>query len=268
VIDCDTASRFNGIETMTDEVYEWPVWDYWLYDEQGGYIYDYPAKVSRHPDAEFLDGTDYENEWTLKFHWTADEAAALSFGRSPNKVPYDRYMEEMDGSSEFATHFCALRRHIMQSQKDGHLPDLILARMYSYWAIKQGIPFPTQLAEAVETFFNRAMGIDSVGVAKADDSRAAIDIKRKVASEQVDDDDHEPLSRRESTLLSILYGLAWKHYGLGKGSTSITGIATNMEKVLDRLRENNVHLEGKVKTIAKRLSEAVGEFGKPPEKDP
>jgi hypothetical protein len=55
-----------------------------------------------------------------------------------------------------------------------------------------------------------------------------------------------------------------RQYGFGKPSLSPTGIAGKMEGVLDRLRQKGIGLEGASKTIAKRLNQAVHEFGPPP----
>ena len=108
----------------------WPVWNYWLFDADGEYNERYDDTLSAHPDADFLYGTEAEPEWAHKFFWTVDEAAALSFGRSPNKVPYDKYIEEMDGSSEFATLFCDVREQIEIAQREKGLLSPMPAQAY------------------------------------------------------------------------------------------------------------------------------------------
>jgi hypothetical protein len=286
---------------------EWPIWDHWKYfaslnHDDGRYTVSANDGI---PDDElpFVDAADYEPSWARKWWWTADEAAALSFGKSPNAVPYDDYMASMDGSSEFVTAFCAVREHIMQAQSTNDLADPFPAKVYVDWALKQGMPLPPQLAEEVTQFFDQVMRVGktfelpsdtdaSVGkvTSEADlgtepdgfdqDMRvdptvispSAAGVSVGVIASESDigsesDDLDVPVSKREMTLLSVLYALAWWHYGLGKPTTTRTGIATAIAKVLHQLREKDVQLPGAYRTISTRLDEALKEFGVPPPKD-
>lgn len=129
-----------------------PKWNYWMWDEAGQYNYKYDHDMSDHPDCEFLERTAWDEEWTRRLFWTANEAAALSFGRSPDKVPWDNDpfgVKVMDGKSEFATYFCELRRQIIEAQEKGILPKAIPALMYIQWAELSNVPFPPTLAHLI-----------------------------------------------------------------------------------------------------------------------
>jgi hypothetical protein len=112
------------VNPKTDLPYRW---DYWMYDEYGEYIYKYDYNMLDHPDMEFLERTACDADfWATKFFWTTDQATALSFGRSPEKTEFDTYMEEMDGSSEFATYFCENSRDAAEIHFVKHIKTEIL----------------------------------------------------------------------------------------------------------------------------------------------
>jgi hypothetical protein len=244
---------------------DWPEHDYWLWDENGKPIWKHQITLQDHPDAEFLAGTDYEPEWSRKFFWSADEATALSFGRSPSQVAYDKYMEEMDQLSEFATNFCDLREVIMEAQRDGLLPTpLIPAQMYVEWATKNCLPFPPSLAVEVRARFDKVMAVPdhSGSPADVDDAASAENTDRNLRSKPVRAGGSS--KREDRTSLAIIYALAWRHYGLGKRTKS--DVANRIEEILDDLRGQGADLAGKFKAIGGRLEEAIREFGEPPEK--
>jgi hypothetical protein len=240
---------------------DWPIWNYWMFDDNVDFIFRYDHTMDGHPDAEFLYGTDYEPEWAHRFFWTADEAAALSFGRSPTKVCHDQYMEEMDGSSEFATHFCELRLAIIEAQNAKTLPETIPACMYAEWAQRNNLPFPPALADKVSGWFKRVMS-------QVEGKRESSSIEAAApGNESNGERAKETKSLREwRTVLGIIYAMAWKYESLGRHSVS--HVAERIEHTLNELRnaEPPIVFEGKFKTVAKRLNEAIVEFGQPPKK--
>ena len=135
---------------------DFPIWNYWMWDDKGEYIYKYDHGMEDHPDAEFLWETEWDEKWVRKLFWTAEQATALSFGRSPEKVPWDDDpwgVKEMEGSSEFANNFCHLREEILETQQKGILPSAIPALMYVEWAEANMIPFPPALAAQIASFY-------------------------------------------------------------------------------------------------------------------
>jgi hypothetical protein len=132
-----------------------PPWNYWMWDDKGEYIYKYDYGMADHPDAEFLWGTEWDEKWVQTFFWTAEQATALSFGRSPDKVTWDDEpfgVKDMEGSSEFASYFCMLRDGILEAQSKGILPSSIPALMYIEWTEKNDIPFPPSLAASIVAY--------------------------------------------------------------------------------------------------------------------
>jgi hypothetical protein len=252
-------SLVDRINPKTDLPYRW---DYWMYDEHGEYIYKYDYDMSDHPDAEFLEKTDCDADfWAAKFFWNADQATALSFGRSPDEAEFDTYMEEMDGSSEFPTYFCALRERIVEAQQTKILPDLIPARMFIQWAEGNELPFPPSLAGRIDEIFDKMMAIgqqqQEVGAGLVNDT--ANETLRKGGIEKVS-------ARKEENVLKIIYALAWKHHRLGE--RLVTPVAQSIEDVLIELSEHipDARTGTGHQTIADRLKEAIGILGPPPPK--
>lgn len=264
----------------------WPVWNYWMYDEAGEYRYELEFGYG-HPDAEFLTDTVWEDEWTYKFFWSVDEAAALSFGRSPSVVRYDQYMREMDGSSEFASYFCRLRETILAAQSAGTLATPIPAKMYIDWTEGCRVPFPPVLAEKVRSNFNK-MIVRMNGAETEEASEDSAEASNKgsepsrspnlgqtselthyrtprlpARASQPEDQPGGSDLRQHRTLLGIIYALAWRHHHLGSPRHSTFSVATRIASVLDDLRPrlSGAKLEGNEKTIKKYLDEALDHFG-------
>jgi hypothetical protein len=237
---------------------DWPSHCYWMYDENGEYIHKYDYGMAEHPDCEFLDGTDYEDMWAQQFFWSADQAAALSFGRSPDEVPYDAHMESMDQSSRFATYFCDLREHIIEAQRDRILPERIPAVMYAQWAQQNGLPFPPELAKQVSSFFADVMAMTNERATSLTADTAVSDTPASTLPQHA-----KASPRQEKNLKGVIYALAWRHHRLG--DLPETGVAANIEKVIDemgRLNEN-FGVEGKKQRIADWLRETIELYGRP-----
>jgi hypothetical protein len=229
----------------------WPLWNYWMYDESGEYDYKLENLGYEGADEHFLKDTDYEPEWAQRFFWSIDEAAALSFGRSPTKVPNDTYMKDMYGYSQFANYFCELRDTIAEAQATGALPSPIPALMYVEWAGWNDLPFPPQLAQEVRLFFDSVM---KQGVARSE---------RRETDPAPEENSGSDL-RRHHTLLGIIYSLAWKHYRWGPRSNN--NVAENLERVLIelRLKKPDAKFAGSTRTITDLLIEARDHFSDPP----
>src|SRR5947207_247613 len=114
-----------------------PRWDYWMWDDEGKYMFKYAYGMADHPDADFLWETEWDEKWVRTLFWTPEQATALAFGRSPDKVPWDDEpfgVKDMDQSSEFATYFHDAREEIIEAQAKGVLPSAIPALMFVQWA--------------------------------------------------------------------------------------------------------------------------------------
>lgn len=181
-------------------------WNYWMWDEEGKYNYKYDHDMSDHPDYEHLERTGWTEEWTRRLFWTAEQAAALSFGRSPDQVPWDNNpygVKEMDGESEFPTYFCELRRRILEAQNREILPKAIPALMYIQWADANRLPFPPALADAIQVFY------DSLAL-RTDAEREKVD--ERSTEKKPRDENAELHPRRRNNYLKAILGMAKEKY--------------------------------------------------------
>jgi hypothetical protein len=112
-----------------------------------------PNSVSSEPGAAQHEG------WIRKLFWTAEEAAALSFGRSPDKIIWDEDFgfRGLRGISEFATNYCMVLDFIVEAQSKEILPLVIPTRMYVRWAEANQVPLPPDLAKSVDVFYDALM---------------------------------------------------------------------------------------------------------------
>ena len=113
-------------------------WNYWMYDSYREEVdrdtreIDDPAFHSHSERADF-------DEWSRKSFWTADEATALSFGKSPEQVNLTTVGYVSSGQSLFA-------------QSKGDLNEPMHPAHYIAWCEREGISFPDDLAEKVSEY--------------------------------------------------------------------------------------------------------------------
>ncbi len=227
---------------------ELPRWDYWMWDDKGEFIFKYAHTMTDHPDADYLWETEWDEKWVRKLFWTAEQATALSFGRSPEKVPWDDQhwgVKVMDGSSEFASYFCMLREEILETQNKGILPFSIPALMYVEWTEANNIPFPPALASSVIAF-HKTISEDAERFVRLEElvrlqgeqlSQLGNEL---LAERQREKSATEPHPRLRNNLLSVILGLAKEKYGYPK-----PGVAKKISDALllqdIRLSEETVH---------------------------
>ena len=236
-------------------------WDYWMYNEHGEYIYKYDHDMSDHPDAEFLEDTDCDSDfWATKFFWTVDQATALSFGRSPEKVSWDKYIEDMVGSSEFATFFSDLRDRILEAQQNHKLMEPKMpAVLFVNWAEENGLPFPSVLAEKVRKFF-KAMEEDAGRLLIGSNGLATPPTKTFGSGAKRSDETETVNPKSKSNLLKIIFTMATKRYRLGDLPTRT--VATNIEGDLKILAGDTPWLKLGYQGIEDHLAASQRLFGK------
>ena len=224
-----------------------PIWNYWMWDDNGEYIHKYDYGMADHPDADFLWGTEWDQHWPRRLFWTPEEAAALSFGRSPNRVAWNDEpfgVKDMDGSSEFATHFSDLRQAILEAQKKGVLPTSIPALMYVHWAEANKIPFPPTLAEEIEVFHKSITEGAEQYTKLQDIIRDQRDEIERLKAEKVDGKIHP---RTGNNMLRIILAVATEKYGYPKPGSA--------NRISDTLLHNGFSLDEE--TILKYLKQAT-----------
>jgi hypothetical protein len=122
------------------------VWNYWAYEDAG-----------RDPDVHERDvgwfHTGRENadflKWIRKGIWNAEQATALSFGKSPEIVTRSYAEDEAPGPSLFAEYFTTLHDLVLDAQRRSELPTYIKPRTYLEWAKTNGVDFPNELEVAI-----------------------------------------------------------------------------------------------------------------------
>jgi hypothetical protein len=157
------------------------------------------------------DRADFDH-WSKMPRWTLDEATALSFGKAPEFVNWDKVKVYL-GQSFFADGYGKRRSLLLRAQEAADLKDPILPAEFIRWAARTGIVLPPELIGA-----------------------AAVREK--------------PLSTRErETLLKIILGMAMKGYGYNptKGRSDapqeiandldLLGIGVSVDTVRKKLHE-------------------------------
>jgi hypothetical protein len=200
---------------------ELPRWDYWMWDDKGEFIFKYAHTMTDHPDADYLWETEWDEKWVRKLFWTAEQATALSFGRSPDEVPWDDQhwgVKVMDGSSEFASYFCMLRDEILEAQGKGLLPSSIPALMYIEWTEKYDIPFPPNLAGSVIAYHKmitddaeRFVRLEELVQQQSEELRQLREHEKAEA---------EPHPRLRNNLLKVIVGVAKDKYQYPRSGTA------------------------------------------------
>lgn len=223
-----------------------PIWNYWMWDDEGEYIYKYDYGMADHPDADFLCGTEWDDHWPRRFFWTAEQAAALSFGRSPDAIPWNDErsgVKDMDQSSKFATHFCDLREEIIEAQQKGILPSAIPALMYIQWAEANRAPFPPALAREVEDFHKSISEGAEQFASLQDEIRQ---LREELDGLKTNGGDEKIHPRKENSMLRIILGVAKDKYHHPKPGAA--------KRISDALARNGLNLDEE--TIRKFLNEA------------
>ena len=95
------------------------------------------------PEAE----ADFEH-WSKAADWTLDEAIALSFGKAPEVVSWEKVKEHV-GGSRFATQYGKLRDLARLARRSQQLYDPVLPGFFLAWAKRNDIDYPAELEAQV-----------------------------------------------------------------------------------------------------------------------
>ncbi|PPC86733.1 MAG: hypothetical protein CTY37_05200 [Methylotenera sp.] len=87
--------------------------------------------------------------WSKAAHWTLDEALALSFGKSPDIVSWDK-IKQFNNISAFAKDYEKRRDLALRELPWGKLFDPMLPTIFINWAIDKEIELPNELIEKVQ----------------------------------------------------------------------------------------------------------------------
>jgi len=130
---------------------EHPSWDYWRYDDVGNgrFVSIYEGRWLSDADIRNEEFDLDEKRWCREY-WDASQAAAISFGRDPDKVKNaDDSLSIVDAEdrakhSELVDHIDNLEGLIRDAQiKKELLPSpIFLPEQYIKWARRVGVDFP------------------------------------------------------------------------------------------------------------------------------
>jgi len=92
---------------------------------------------------------DFEH-WAKTAHWTLDEAIALSFGRAPEIVRWEKLKTLTALGSPFVAQYARRRDLALRAKSWDQLFDPVLPGIFLAWAKRTDIEVPRELIEAVE----------------------------------------------------------------------------------------------------------------------
>lgn len=87
--------------------------------------------------------------WSKAAHWTLDEAIALSFGKDPKVVTWER-VKEFSLISLFARRYEQVRDLALRAKAWNQLYDPVLPSFFLAWAKRSDIEVPQELLEQIE----------------------------------------------------------------------------------------------------------------------
>jgi hypothetical protein len=98
-----------------------------------------------HPSAT----ADFDH-WAKAAHWTLDEAIALSLGKAPELVRWEKLHNLTSMGSPFVTLYARRRDLALRAKSWDQLYDPVLPGIFLAWAKRTDLDVPSELIEAVE----------------------------------------------------------------------------------------------------------------------
>ena len=93
---------------------------------------------------------DYDH-WCKATYWTLDEAIALSFGKDPEQVSWDKLKNHHSyPPSPFVEQYRKIRDLAIRAKNFNQLYDPILPSLFLAWAIRTGIEVAPELTDGIE----------------------------------------------------------------------------------------------------------------------
>jgi len=90
------------------------------------------------------------NHWAKAAHWTLDEAIALSLGKAPELVRWEKLQSLTAVGSPFVTQYARRRDLALRAKAWEQVYDPVLPGIFLAWAKRIDIDVPAELIEAVE----------------------------------------------------------------------------------------------------------------------
>jgi hypothetical protein len=217
-------------------------------------------------------------------HWTLDEAIALSFGKAPEVVSWEK-VKGYVGQSRFATQYARVRDLALRATRWHQLYDPVLPGFFLAWAKRNDIDYPAELEaqvvarghqiadwkslyDGLQAQYNELKAQHEAAAARVqallDENKNLIDgfaAERDSLRSRVAQLDHalgqgqvndQPLPTRvRGTLLKLIIGMAVKGYGYDRKAKR----SDEISEIVDDLNSVGVSLEAD--TVRKWLREAA-----------
>lgn len=113
---------------------------------------EYRAKAELEEQKRFFNQPSAKADfghWSKAAHWTLDEAIALSFGKNPQIVTWDR-VKELTNISPFAQRYAQIRDLAHRAMAWKQLYDPVLPGIFLAWARRSEIDVSQELLEQIE----------------------------------------------------------------------------------------------------------------------
>jgi hypothetical protein len=201
--------------------------------------------------------------WSRASYWTIDEALALSLGKNPRLVNWEKLAPFVQ-ISKFAAEFEGRRMLAQRAQSMAQLADTNIPGFFLAWAARTGLSVPKALLAAVN-----ARGVQIADWKSLYDEAvariAALEKERGAGEAQPSPEPVDSLRARErETLLKLIIGMAIRGYGHNP-SADRTGTA---REIAGDLEKNGIGLdEDTVRKWLKRAREVLPGDWKPDNKD-
>lgn len=194
---------------------------------------------------------DFEH-WSKAAHWTLDEAIALSFGKAPEVVGWERLKGLTQIGSPFVTDYARRRDLALRAVPWKQLFDPVLPSIFLAWASRLDLSLPSELIAAIEkrgiqiadwktehdklsqAFDDQSVALNLMRAAK-DHQIATLQqtIDHLKSNEAVKPTEKSVGTRERESLLRLVIGMACGGYGYDpavKRSDKIPDIASDLER--------------------------------------
>ena len=190
--------------------------------------------------------------WSKIPRWTLEEATALSFGKAPEFVDWDK-VKANDGQASFVDDYLKRRSLLLRAQEAKELPVLISPAEFISWAEQTSIALPQELVDAVRASAGRIEDRRSLA-AERDELREEV---KRLKGEAVRE---KPLSTRErETYQKIILGMAIKGYVYNPAA----GRSNTPKEIADDLATLGISVCDD--TVRQKLKDAFDTIGLEPE---
>lgn len=160
--------------------------------------------------------------------WTLDEATALSIGRDPREVDWDRIKDQIQINSVART-YADNRKLISNSQGSGELGERISPLRFVEWADRRGIKINKHLVEVVQCLNRKTV---AGSAAHPDLMRLQAELKAAASEIELLREKLKAAKSRRISWMKSLLGLARGEFRYGDDTAPYSPINKMVNKIL------------------------------------